>query len=335
MSNMTNNPYGLIPIGHLTGGTNSIRTNGNYTVSNNSRAINKGDAVMYTRQAADLAVGGGYNGKQTMITLYNPIVTLNAAGTPTTAIPENGSDGQAPCGVFSHSEYTDARGIAKKYPYWITNTPTDGSKVRVFIYDDPNIIYKTQLGTFMGSNMAAPTEFLLMPSMQVQTAGWPRTGTAGANPTIENSAIFGSNLMFITGRGPVGAVAGGTGSLSTIELNGVVQNYQDNPLLADQGTPGNRDFGESLFYACPSIAATNTAGGSVVDGTNEYDRDAPTEGVLKFHGFVESLDNVPDQYGQPGLLAPGDYFNTPFLEIKVTINNHVNKFGTPTVVVEA
>ena len=77
MSYGVNSPFGLRPYGHLIGGTDDIKVNSNYTISANSLSLNKGDPVMYVPQGAQYAVvANGYQGRQSEIMLYNPVVAL-------------------------------------------------------------------------------------------------------------------------------------------------------------------------------------------------------------------------------------------------------------------
>jgi len=332
MSYGTNSPFGLKVYGHQIGGTDDIKVNSNYTISANSISLNKGDPVMYVPQSAQYGiVNGGYQGKQAEIMLYNPLVALAAAGNATTVVAQNGIQSQAIVGVFQGCEYYTPNGTYVAQEYWTQGTPTNGAPVIASIIDDPYVIFDIQLGTFMGSDSANPTRFLLLPCMQIQNAQWPLTGTAGANATVANSAIIGSNLSLATGRGST-AGAGSSGSLSTITLNGTVMNYRDNPTVANQGTPSGNPWGTSTFYACPSIAATN-ANPSVTDGRNEYNRGGLVSGDLRVLGFTPEPRNIPGKFGQPGVGVAGNYFNTPFLNVLVTINKHVNKQGTTGVVV--
>ncbi len=326
-----NAPFGLRPYSHLNGGADDIRTNSNYVIDVvTASTLNKGDPVIFAPAIADSAVGAYYKGGQSVITRYTPTVTLavgNVGAGPTTITT-------APpiVGIFQGCEYW-VNGTYYNQEYWVAGTPAT-SVVKAFVIDDPNVIYDVQLGTWFGSNQAAQGQFLVLPCMQLQNATWPNTGAAAANPTAANSAVIGSNLMLLTGRSVVGGGAGGSGSLTTVEVwdgvGAVVAGYKDNPLIANYGNPNlpSNPLGVSTYYACPSLAGT-TDGPSVADGRNEYARNANTS--FKVLGFTADPSNVPGTYGQPADGTAGTYFNTPFLNVYGVINNHAFRPGIASV----
>jgi len=327
-----NSPFGLRPYGHLISGVDDIKVNKNYTIGATSLSLNKGDPVAYSVTATDYnIVAGGDQGRQSEIILYNPVVTLQAAGTQTTS---STAVAQPIVGVFQGCEYYTPNGTYIAQEYWQAGTATNGRPVIASIIDDPNVIWDIQLGTYMGSFATTPTQFLTLPCLQTQNGTWPNTGQAAANATIANSCVIGSNLALLTGRGPLAGNAGGSASLTTITAwNGnaaAVAGYQNNPLLANQGLANGNPWGISTFYACPSIAATS-ANPSVNDGRNEYSRNTTRE--LRVLGFTPDPRNIPATYGYPANGVAGNYFNTPFLNVLVTINNHTNKIGTASVVI--
>ena len=327
-----NAPAGLRPYSHLIGGADDIRTNSNYVIDTvTASTLNKGDPVIFAPLIADSAVSPYYKGGQSVITRYNPTVNLQGANNATTITTNS-----AIVGVFMGCEYW-VNGTYYNQEYWVAGTPAT-SVVKAFVIDDPNVIWDVQLGTWFGSNQAAPTQFHVLPCMQLQNATWPNTGAGAANPTAANSAIIGSNVMLLSGRGPgPGAAAGFTTALGTIEKwdgvagAAVVAGYAENPLIANYGNnagPSN-PLGVSTFYACPSLAGTS-ANPSVQDGRNEYARNAVIP--FKVLGFTPDPRNVPATFGQPGGAAtPGTYFNTPFLNVIGTINNHAFKPGIASV----
>lgn len=319
-----NAPFGLRPYGHLNGGADDIRTNSNYVIDVvTATTLNKGDPVIFAPAIDDSAVGVYYKGGKSTITRYNPTVTLAAANTQTTL-----AAGTNPpiVGIFQGCEYW-VNGTYYNQEYWVEGTPAT-SEVKAYVIDDPNVIWDVQLSTWLGSDQAAQTQFLVLPCMQLQNATWPNTGVAAANPIAANSAIIGSNLALLTGKGPDGAVAGGTTSLTTIQSwNGtgaVIAGYADNPIVGGAGYT----LGISTFYACPSLAGTS-ATSSVADGRNEYERDATIP--FKVLGFTQDPRNVPALYGQPANGTVGTYFNTPFLNVYGIINNHAFRPGIASV----
>lgn len=327
-----NSPFGLRPYGHLISGVNDIKVNSNYTISANSQSLNKGDPVMYTPQGAQYAVvPNGYQGKQAEIMLYYPTVTLQQAGTPTTIAVQNGVVGQSIVGVFQGCEYYTPNGTYVAQEYWQSGTATNGRPVIASIIDDPYVIYDIQLGTYMGSLLPTGTQFLTLPALSIQAGTWPNTGAVpnASTQTIANSAVIGSNIALMTGTSIPGPNNGVNNTLTNITLNGLPAGIKDNPLMANQGTALGNPWGISTFYACPTITAclAGQAGPAVINGANEYERTATT--ALKVIGYTPDPRNIPGAYGYgQGNNVPGNYFNTPFLNVLVTINNHINKAGT-------
>jgi hypothetical protein len=333
-----NSPFGLRTYGHLISGVDDIKTNSNYTISGNSFSLNKGDPVICVPQNLQYGVvANGYQGKQQPIMLYNPIVTPAAAGNACTVIGANAVAGQPIAGVFQGCEYYTPNGTWVSQEYWQAGTATNGKPVTAIICDDPYVIYDIQLSSYTGAMFAAPTQFALLPCMQIQDGSWPDTGAAnvGANATatIANSRVIGSNITLMTGSnvGAAGVGASTTMTGITSWQNGAaaVAGYKDNPLLANQGNAalGGNPWGTSTFYACPSLAYT-AANPIVINGTNDYSQLPAAAGNLRVLGFTPNPNNVPATYGQPGNAATaGNYFNTPFLNVLVMINNHVDKPG--------
>lgn len=324
-----NAPFGLRPYSHLNGGADDIRTNSNYVIDVvTASTLNKGDPVIFAPAIADSAVGVYYKGGQSTITRYSPTVTLQAANANTTI-----TNSPPIVGVFMGCEYW-VNGTYYNQEYWVAGTPAT-SVVKAYVIDDPNVIWDVQLGTWFASDIATAAQFLVLPCMQLQNATWPNTGHAPANPTPANSAIIGSNLALLTGRGPgPGAANGRTGSLTTITTwNGagaVVAGYNDNPLIANYGGAGpSNPLGVSTFYACPSLAGTGNADPATPDGRNEYVRDASIP--FKVLGFTPDPRNVPGTYGLPANGTAGTYFNTPFLNVIGIINNHAFRPGIASV----
>jgi len=325
-----NAPFGLRPYSHLNGGADDIRTNSNYVIDTvTASTLNKGDPVIFAPLIADSVVTPYYKGGQSTITRYAPTVNLQAGNNPTTVTT-------APpiVGVFMGCEYW-VNGTYYNQEYWVAGTPAT-SVVKAYVIDDPNVIYDVQLGTWHGSNQAAPAQFLVLPCMQLQNATWPNTGAGAANPTAANSAVIGSNVYLLTGRGPAAAGNGWTTSLTTIEKwdgvagAAVVAGYADNPLIANYGNnagPSN-PLGISTYYACPSLAGTS-ANPSAPDGRNEYARNAAAS--FKVLGFTADPRNVPGTFGQPADGTAGTYFNTPFLNVYGVINNHAFRAGIASV----
>lgn len=330
-----NSPFGLRTYGHLISGVDDIKINSNYTISGNSLSLNKGDPVIYVPQNGQYAVvANGYQGKQSEIMLYNPVVTTAGAGNATTVVGQNAVAGQPIVGVFQGCEYYTPNGTWVSQEYWQAGTATNGKPVTALICDDPYVVYDIQLSCYTGALFGALTQFVLLPCLQIQDATWPDTGGPNNTPTIGNSRVIGSNITLMTGNN-VGAAVGANVSATMTGItrwqNGAaaVAGYKDNPLLANQGNAalGGNPWGVSTFYACPSLAYTN-ANPLVTNGSNDYSQLPTAAGNLRVLGFTPNPKNVPATYGQPGNAATaGNYFNTPFLNVLVTINNHANKPG--------
>lgn len=339
-----NSPFGLRTYGHLISGVDDIKINSGYTISGNSLSLNKGDPVIYVPQNAQYAVApNGYQGKQSEIMLYNPIVTSAGAGNATTVIGQNAVAGQPIVGVFQGCEYYTPNGTWVSQEYWQAGTATNGAPVTALICDDPYVVYDIQLSCYTGAMFAALNQFALLPCLQIQDVTWPDTGAAvaGAVPTIGNSRVIGSNITLMTGSNVAAAGAAGvSATMATITSwqNGgpAVAGYRNNPLLANQGNValGGNPWGVSTFYACPSLAFTN-ANPIVINGSNDYSQAPAAAGNLRVLGFTPNPKNVPATFGQPTNVATaGNYFNTPFLNVLVTINNHANKPGNVGVVLQ-
>lgn len=331
MSNQVNAPRGLVLHNYSTGGADNVIFDSNYTVSTLSAKLNQGDPLTFAPQGTQQNVASGFSGENAMVMQYTPVVTVNGAANRTVITPANGGVvGATQCGVFHHAEYTTSDGVFTSPTHFDPLTVTNGERVKIFITKGKNQLYRIKLGTWFGADpLNGGVRFSLMPSMQVQDGTWPLSGAVGATPTAANGAVIGSNLTLMVGRGPL-AGAGGTGSLTTITRwdGGPVAGYRDNPIAAEQGKALGNPFGVSNFYACPSLASDNTDT-SLIDGRSEYDRAFNVAGNLKFHGFVNSDDNRPDTFGQRAANTVGNYYNTPFLEVIVSLNNHCDVAGTP------
>lgn len=327
MSYSQNSPFGLKPIGHLQGGSSNISlSRGSYVIDQVAGVtLNKGDPVIIQPSIASTVSSQYFKRGEIVITRYNPTVTTQAAGTAT-AITNN----PPIIGVFMGCKYKDGSGQFVEQEYWVSGTPVTSS-VEAVVYDDPDILWELQLSTWFG---AGNKSFYLLPCMQTQDATWPNTqhGFVGANLTVANSAIIGTNIMLLTGKN----VAAGSGvSLNTVNRwNGTASvnaGYSDNPLIANYGTANTprNPWGVSTFYGCPSLASSS-ANPSIVDGRNEYARNDSMP--FKVLGFSDDPKNIPDTYGQPHQVANvGTYFNTPFLNVFGIINNHVFRPGSVSV----
>jgi len=327
-----NSPFGLQARGHLLGGGTAIKQNDNYIISASSGRLNRGDPVVFSTTSGDYAVTPNNLGALSEIKVYTPTPIFNGAGARSTIA---GSE-KSVVGVFQGCRF-EVNGKLVEQEYWVPGTITS-SLVRAIVVDDPYVIWSIQLSSFTGAVRNAMDKFTLLPCLQVQNASWPNTGglvgAPATNPTMANSAVIGSNLELMTGNNVSTAPAadGTSGTMAGIVINNIVQNYRDNPLIVNQGKALGNPLGVSTFYACPSLAATLIYP-AIADGLDEYDR---TTSNLKVIGFDNDPRNIPGKFGvhptDPALATAGTYFNTPFLNVLVTINKHVNKASTPSVI---
>jgi hypothetical protein len=368
-----NSPFGLVPYGHLISGVNDIKTNSNYKINANSYSLNKGDPDVYATSSGTYSYA--QSAAEIMLYNPTPVFAAAwAAGTPlnvTTITHNSAAPGAAAVatpkpailGVFQGCSYYAPDGTYIQQEYWVAGTQVKaGTYPTATIIDDPFVIWDIQLSCYSGALTAANTTFALLPCLQVQDGTWPDTGNATNAATIGNSAVIGSGIELMTGSA-IGATNNSASSMATITLNGAVAGYANNPLIANYGAANGNPWGVSTFYACPSLAVIARANAATtaadISGANEYNRNpfvalnvaAPgvytqntyassTLGTgfgatLKVLGFTPNAKNVPGTYGQPGNARAGTYYNTPFLNVLVTINNHAKLPGLMPVTVTA
>lgn len=194
-------------------------------------------------------------------------------------------------GVFQSCEYTNTTGNLVLSPYWPASTQVQaGSKIKAYVLDDPSTIFDVQVSTFTDANAEA----------FVSNPVFPNT-----NATANLNGSFGSNFALNIG--------GGT-NFDTITKNGGAVT-EENPLLGYANNPadGNTRTGQSGFYL---DVQTNTGG----DPTHDYNKTIATL-PLKAIGFTLNPKNKP-RLGKT-------METTPFLNVRVLINNHYYKAGTP------
>lgn len=191
-------------------------------------------------------------------------------------------------GVFVGCEYTsvvNGTNSLIKSAFWPAGTAVvPGTLIKAFVIDDPNVVYDIQVSTHC--NNAAGNLFSVNPVFPNQ------------NATAAYKGAFGSNF----------ALNVGGGNFSTGPINpatGLV--YPSNP--AD----GSTLTGQSAFYLDVSTAAT-TANPPVADATHDYSKVTATL-PLKAIGWTQDPRNI----AATGLTMA----TTPFLNVRVLINNHV------------
>ena len=127
-----------------------------------------------------------------------------------------------------------------------------------------------------------------------------------ANPVFPNTNANGGGLNGSFGSNFALNIGGGT-NFDTVQVGGVANIYANNPAGGDTRT------GQSGFYL---DVQTNTGG----DATHDYNKTTATL-PLKAIGFTLSPKNKPRLVGQT-------MESTPFLNVRVLINNHYYKAGT-------
>lgn len=193
-------------------------------------------------------------------------------------------------GVFQGCEYTDATGKLVQSPYWPASTRVQaGTKIKAFVLDDPNTVFDIQISTSINASAEA---FVSKPYLPV------------TNTTTANAGSFGSNFALNIG--------GGT-NFNTITLNGGAE-AADNPLMGYANNPASGDTrtGQSAFYL---DASTSTA----LDNDHDYVKTTSTL-PLKAIGYTLDPENTAD--------SRLTLETTPFLNVRVIINNHYYKAGT-------
>jgi len=195
-------------------------------------------------------------------------------------------------GTFRGCRYTDVNRNVVSSPIWPGATLVyPGTTITALIADDPNIVYEIQIST---SRDAAANAFVANPYFPTAyNANLTRNGHIGSNFALNIAG--GTNFTTVTN-----AYTAATG-----------KTYNNNPAT------GNVSTGLSGFYL---DASTTTAADNV--GTNDYVKTIATL-PLKVKGYSLNPANI----AATGLT----FATTPFLNVLVTINNHVfghNSAGT-------
>ena len=194
-------------------------------------------------------------------------------------------------GVFQGCEYTDATGKLVQSPYWPASTIVQaGTKIKAFVLDDPNTIFDIQISTSKDANLNA---FVSRPYLPV------------TNSTPANVGSFGSNFALNIG--------GGT-NFNTITKNGGAFDPKTNPYLGYKNNPASGDArtGQSAFYLDASTS-------NVLNNDHDY---VKTTETLPLKAIGYTLD--PKNTANSKLTLE----TTPFLNVRVMINNHYYKAGT-------
>jgi len=220
--------------------------------------------------------------RQNTITLYDPLY-FPATPSEFSAVPV--------LGVFQGCEYRATNGALVQSPYWPGGTQVlPGSVIKAFVVDDPSVVYEIQVSTLVN---AAANEFVGKPV-------FPNTNATSGNL----KGGFGSNFALMIG--------GGANFDTVANPNGGT--YNNNP------QSGNTRTGQSAYYLCVTTSQTLAGNG------NDYNKIFNTESggtnagclPLKAIGWSDNVQNI----AQANPFGAATLENTPFLNVKVLINNH-------------
>lgn len=195
-------------------------------------------------------------------------------------------------GVFQGCEYFLPNGTLVKSAYWPASTQVlPGSKIKALVVDDPSVVYEVQISTPIN---AAANAFVGKPV-------FPNTNASNAL----YKGGFGSNFALMYG--------GGDNFDTVPNPNGGT--YANNPQT------GNTLTGQSAFYLC--VTTSNTLAGDNHDYNKIFNTEVATPNVvgrlpLKAIGWSDNVLNQP----QANPFGAATLENTPFLNVKVLINNH-------------
>lgn len=297
MAKWQNAPYGLVPFQSTVGGAWTIKTN-TYRITTTT---DETGTTGYSRNlfTGDPIVRGtsisGAPGFGAIgdIQVYNPNFVADVPST-------FAGVGAAPLlGVFAGCEYTSidasVNNIIRRPYYPASQQVVPGSEIKAFIADDPSTIFKIKVSTNINAEAFPTFNFVATPYLPNlnPAAGLTRAGSFGANFAL----MIGGGTNFNVVRNAYN------------NLTGIA--YANNP------TSGSVRTGLSGFYLCADTS-------SVADyNTSDYVKTTTTL-PLRAVGYVNNPDNV----AAPGLTLE----TTPFLEVLVTINNHVYAQGSASTV---
>jgi hypothetical protein len=300
-----NAPFGLRPIATIHGGSWTEKVNEYYIyasadgLTTYQNSIFTGDPVV----CATSIGGTAANGKIGTIAVYNPNY---ADGTPATFA---GTGTAATLGVFMGCEYlstvTGTNNLIKS-PFWPGATQVQpGSVIKAYVLDDPSVIYDIQVST----NIAAAGNVF------VGNPVFPNTNANGGAPFNQAGGPGRNFALGIGGGGNFGTVQATIGAGPAEDIG-----YSDNP------AHGSTLTGQSAFYL---NVDTSTAAGY---NTHDYLKNSATL-PLRALGYTQDVRNVPAAI-VPGNNVQPTMQNTPFINVRVTLNNAVYAVGsTPTIYV--
>lgn len=310
-----NAPFGLRPFCSISGGAWTEKTNLYYiSASANGQttygtSIFTGDLVVLSNSAASINT----------IQLYLPTYTAQAGGTVNTFTQTT-----PVLGVFVGCEYistvTGTNNLIKSAFWPAAAQVMPGTMIKAYVIDDPDVVWDVQVSTPINA-----------------TAGGAFAG--GVVPGSSAAPIFpaiGATAVKSAGVGSTYTIMGGGGVNFNTISNPYGGTYANNPTstMMDQAlaTPitvfginpygGNTTTGQSGAYLCVNTFGANTStflGAGAFNNLNNYDH-TPATLPLKVLGYTPNPNNT----AAPGLTLQ----TTPFLNVLVTINNHVWRAGT-------
>lgn len=289
-----NAPFGLRPISSITGGSWTEKVNEYFIYASADGTVTYANSIFTGDPVVWATSNGGTaaNGIAGTIAVYNPDYT---DGTPAT-FPGTGA---APIlGVFMGCEYlstvTGTNNLIKS-AYWPGGGAqvVPGTFIKAYVIDDPNVVYDVQVSTNIAANGNA---FVGNPI-------FPNTNATGGAP-FAHAGSFGSNFALMVGGG--GNFQTVVNAYTTITGN----TYANNPAT------GSTLTGQSAFYLCVDTS-------TVAHNNHDYNKNVVTL-PLRALGYTQNPNNI----AATGLTMA----TTPFLNVRVTINNPVYAIGSaPTV----
>jgi hypothetical protein len=302
-----NAPFGLRPYSSISGGSWTEKTNEYFITPAYPISIFSGDLVVLSASLASINT----------IALYLPTYTAQAAGTINTFTQTT-----PVLGVFVSCQYFDVTNKLVQSPFWPAATAVyPNTTVKAFVIDDPDVVWDVQISTpinalaggagFAGGVVPGLSAAPLFPSVGASAAT-----SAGIGSTY--SIMGGGGVNFNTVANPNGGVYANnpTSTMTDQALGTGITVFGTNPY------GGNTRSGQSGAYLCVNTAGANTTTFNGVGGfntINNYDR-RPATLPLKVLGFTPDPNNTA--------AVGATLQTTPFLNVLVTINNHVWRAGT-------
>ena len=280
-----NAPFGLRPISSITGGSWTEKVNEYYIYATADGATTYGTSIF----TGDPVI---FNTTRANLiaggnkNLGGSIARYNPEftdGTPSTF------SAVPLLGVFVGCEYTSVVNGTNnliKSAFWPANTAVvPGSVIKAYVIDDPNVVYDIQVSTSIDANANA---FVSFPN-------FPNANNNAADGTVKAGG-FGSNFALNIG--------GGTNFDTVINTytQATGNTYANNPAT------GSTLTGQSAFYL---DVATVVAGGGL---NHDYGKAVATL-PLKVVGWTQHPNNIA--------ATTLSQSTTPFLNVRVLINNHV------------